>query len=357
MKKTIILITGTLIASILAIVILYLVTDHYNHRKNNFIRLFPPHPVLFSKSVDLGYNSFYVAGATTERIYLGNVTAPFYFLTMNYTLTDTQYVSIQIKDLEKLKLQSVILKVDSPYFYLLDGIAPHILSGTLNDMIAAPYMYDSIYFTEPALISHTSLAMRVVTNDTREYLLAKQTNSPPYIKPAPGLLQKQVDGLFCTDGMLHYDRDLAQLIYVYHYRNQFICMDTSLNLLYRGKTIDTISHAQIKVAEIRSDKSITMAAPPLMVNKRSYVYKNWLFIHSNLLANNEDKELFDKASVIDVYDLGNGSYQFSFYLFDEMEKKLTTFTVFNNMLLAIHDRYLVEYNLSKNFFKETDVSN
>jgi hypothetical protein len=57
-----------------------------------------------------------------------------------------------------------------------------------------------------------------------------------------------------------------------------------------------------------------LAEPPPIVNKKSTVSEKYLFINSGLKANNEEKELFSEYSVIDVYSVEDGKYQFSFYL-------------------------------------------
>jgi len=173
---------------------------------------------------------------------------------------------------------------------------------------------------------------------------------PEYTVRAYDLLEKQIDGLFCTDGMLHYDRATSQMIYVYFYRNQFLCMDTSMNLLFRGNTIDTIGHARIKVARIESENSITLAGPPAIVNRRSYACQNRLFVNSSLMGKNEDPDEFNSNSVIDVYDLGKeGKYIMSFYLPDYQGYKMKMFAASRNEFIAIHGRYLIRYNLDEDY--------
>jgi hypothetical protein len=176
--------------------------------------------------------------------------------------------------------------------------------------------------------------------------LGKETSQPPALNLAPHALVKQVDGLFCVDGMLHYNRQLNTLVYVYYYRNQFISMDTMLNVLYRGKTIDTISHARIKVAQMEAGHAITLATPPLTVNTQSCVSGNYLFVNSNLKASNEPQEHFDMASAIDVYDLRNGDYRYSFYIAHVGGKKMRNFGVTGRTLVVLHDQYAYTYDIS-----------
>lgn len=354
MRRTFILISIVFLFSLLVVLVLYMVADRLNHQHNNFTRLFPPHPVLFEKAVDIKYNSYYVAGATPDNFYLANFTAPLHLLSLNTTSADTQHVRITIKDTSLQKFKSIRVTVDSPFFYIADGIRPALLKGLIGQWHAKRYVYDSAYFTEAVPISPASFIIRSVSRTNRNFL-SKETSTLPHLQIDTTLLAKQVDGLFCTDGMMHFNHDLNMLVYLYFYRNQFICMDTSLNLRYRGKTIDTVSHAQIKVASIRSDNSITLAAPPLMVNKKSATSGQYLFVNSALQAKNETAEAFNTASVIDVYDLRNGIYQFSFYLFDFNEEKLREFKVAGDKLVALYDHYAVIHRLEPKYFRNPDT--
>ncbi|MBT1697923.1 hypothetical protein KK083_13605 [Fulvivirgaceae bacterium PWU4] len=350
MKKTFVLISTVFFFSLLVIFVLYLVAGKLNHQHNTFTRLFPPHPVAFHKALDIKYSSYYIAGATPHHFYLSNFAAPLQLLELNPVSVDTQRVRLSLEDADVQKFKSIRVAVDSPFFYITDGIRPALLKGHVGQWRASRYMYDSAYFSEAVPVSPTSLIIRSA-NPTKGFFLSKETSTYPHLKMDTTLLVKQVDGLFCTDGMMHFNQELNMLIYLYYYRNQFICMDTSLNLLYHGKTIDTVSHAQIKVATIRSDNSITLAAPPLMVNRKSATSGNYLFVNSALQAKNETDEAFNTASVIDVYNLQDGTYRFSFYLFDFNEEKLREFKVAGDKLVALYDHYAVIHRLEQKYFQ------
>lgn len=351
MKKTIVLLISVFLLGNLVVVALYFVTQTLHHRENPFIRLFPPHPIRYELGLDIGHNSYYVAGGTSSRVYLGNFAAPLHLLSVSLTnRTDTQHVRLNLAHPELLMLKTVNVQVDTPYFYVTNGMKPVLLRGRMGEWVARRFMYDSAYFTLAVPMGHSSFAIRSVLRSANEHILSKESNAPPFIEARPGVLVKQVDGLFCTDGMMHYNRDLKTLVYLYHYRNEFICMDTNLYVTYRGKTIDTISHAQIKVASMREGTSFTMLAPPLMVNKASSVSGNYLFVQSDLRAKNESEKAFRSAAVIDVYDLRDGSYRLSFYLHDFNKEKLTTFRVINDKLVALHGQFMAVYSLVPRHF-------
>lgn len=354
-KKTSIFILSTILFfSVTTIFVLFQYSSQkQSHQYNSFLRKFPPTPIHISHTLDVKTNSYYIAGGDTNNLYFGNVLAPWHLLKTNLKLADTQHVVLNIKDQEELKFKSIRVTVDSPYFYFADGTIPAIFRGMTTDWIANLNMLqNSAYFLESVALNNTSFAIRTMSSLSNEITLGKISNDSPYVKLLPNLLEKQLDGKFCVEGVMHYSKHLAWLVYVYRYRNQFICADTSLNLIYRGNTIDTISQAKIKVAEIKSDNSFTMSAPPLKVNNMSSVSGNWLFINSNLLAKNEDKKSFEEASVIDVYNLKDGQYHASFYLPQHNKQKMREFRILDNTLIALHDRYILQYHIDPKYFND-----
>ncbi len=348
MKTKIVLLSILTIADIAVVFSLYVKSGKFNRQSNGFVRSFLPSPALPSNVLNIQYNSYYIAGNTRNHIYLGNETAPLHLLVSNTSLSDTQHVNIIVDT--KTKPFSGHLTIDSPYFHITDRISHSFFRGTLNKFKIEQCMHDSLFFDEAVPISNWSFAVRTIKQYTREYTLAKKTFYPSFVKMVPGLLEKQIDGMFCTDGMLNYDPRQSLLVYVYYYRNQYICTDTNLELKYRGKTVDTTSRAKIRVTKIKSENSFTLAGPPIIVNKNSCISENNLFINSSLLANNEKKEIFDNVSVIDVYDLKKGLYKFSFYLSDYKNQKIKNFRVFDNTLFAVAGEYLLTYKLNQAYF-------
>ena len=152
--------------------------------------------------------------------------------------------------------------------------------------------------------------------------------------------------MFCVDGTLHYNPLINKVIYVFYYRNQYAVMDTMLNLLYRGPTIDSISHAKIKVTSNKEGTHFTKDGQSVLVNRLSYTYKNLLFINSMIPAKNEDKNEFAHSARIDIYNLDALTYSGSFYIAEVNSKKMQGFVVQNSRLFALFDKYLVSYDLT-----------
>ena len=347
-KKTSLIILSLLLFGILTIVGLNKISIDIKAKNNNFSRLFPPHFLNNPKMMDVKYNSYYIAGLTPSHIYLGNNTAPSYMLITNYSLTDSNALRLRIPDNgERIVQPALQLSVDSPSIYLSDGNSSAVLYSTLPSLNLSLHKPDSINnFNKFIGLPTNSYLVRTYDTSFKRNVLIKEFIYSKQIIRSSNILEKQIDGFFCTDGMINYSAELGWIVYVYYYRNQFICTDANLNILYRGKTIDTIEHAKIRVASIESENSTTLSAPPLTVNKKSCVSGNWLFINSGLLSSNEDAKAFNNSSVIDMYSLKDGRYHFSFYLPDLNRKKINHFKVYHNTLIAIYDHFLMTFTLN-----------
>lgn len=287
----------------------------------------------------------YIAGLHGGYLYIADVFGRANLLSVNCEKADDIIDAITIP----ISVNDSHIIVDSGGVYVADLNRFDIFRfkitsrNSINDGVQ---VFDSTFFVEAVPVRGEAFAIRTL-NQSNEYVLALKTSLKASPIHSPGLLEKQIDGLFCTDGMLHFNADLQQLIYVYYYRNEFICMDSSLHLRYRGKTIDGVERVQIRVAEIKSDQAIALASPPRIVNKKSHSSGDWLFIHSVIKARNESKSAFNQHDVLDIYNLRNGRYAGSFYLPRINGEKLRDFKVYGNMLVAIHGRFLTTFDLHR----------
>jgi hypothetical protein len=342
MFKRILLLVTCLLGSVLAVILLCFFSDGFRHSKNNFIRLLPPSKVTPGNILDFKTGSWNFAGFSRDSIYIGNLYTPDKLIRVDSNVKDTVAVKLGIPDRTKLT-KGYFNLIDDNLVYTLDGNQPLLLAGNNGNRILKPASKPP-YFTQAIHTRSNSFVLRVVQAGQNK-LVTYRTDSAGFKMPT-NLLEKQVDGIFCTDGNLVKVPNSNKIIYVYYYRNQFICTDDNLNLLYKGKTIDTVSHAHIKVDYIKSSNETTISSPPLYVNKQSTANEKYLFIHSALIADNEVAESLGKVSVIDVYAVKDGKYQFSFYLPDFRGNKIRDFKVYGQSLYALYDHYLYKYQLN-----------
>lgn len=322
---------------------LFLSSENIVHHRNNFVRRYPPFPAKRITVKNLKFDSYYFAGQSKGKVFLGNRTAPGLITELDTTLQIASY-PIQIKD-TLFPFRNVQLRVQPPYFYLFDGTVPCIFKGNLHDKKAILQTRAIPGFTKAEVVDSTTLIIRTL-NKTRENLLATVNLHDGQVKKVPELLQKQVDGLFDTDGTLQYSLEQKKFVYLYYYRNQYTVTDASLHLLHRGNTIDTTTRAKIKVQYVQNRKEKKFSAPPLLVNRISTMHRNLLFVNSTLPGRYDEAKMWKNAHVIDVYDVLTKSYVMSFYLYKIDGQQLDSFIVTDTHLFALMGSNIVLYKLN-----------
>src|SRR5690606_11789959 len=109
--------------------------------------------------LDLGFNSYYLAGAGQGKIYLANPTSPLHMLVTDTTLKDTQHIQMNIP-YEEMKFRTIRTRVEPPHFYFMDGTVPVIFRGTVDQWSARPISMDDAYFSNAVPMSPNSFAIR-----------------------------------------------------------------------------------------------------------------------------------------------------------------------------------------------------
>lgn len=340
------------VVSSIAICILFLLSESEIHRNNAFIRRYPHHPITTIKGTYLGYNSYYIAGFEKGNILLGNTSAPLHLLRIDTLLHSTEKIRIQILDNKNYPFKSVQVIINSPNFYLADGTVPIIYKGTTSDWVAKTLTDAPPNFSILEVTQNDDFIIRSNTAVSGEHILGR-INSTDNFKFETGdtILEKKVDGVFDTDGMLTYNKYLNKVIYTYYYRNNFIITDNKLDNRYVGKTIDTVSQVPLVFSYLSSKSEKKLAKQPFVINKYSTSENKYLFIKSDRLGKYESEEISKQASIIDVYDLEKQTYEFSFYLYHYKNEEVMSFKIYNNLLIGLTKNYLIKTELKSNRFK------
>lgn len=224
------------------------------------------------------------------------------------------------------------------------------LKGKIKDW-KANKNFSKAFFSLAAPMDSVTFAIRARDSKTNENILGiLKIGDSSSVELSKNLLVKQIDGVFDTDGTLLYNKQLKKIVYTYFYRNEYIVIDNKLKLDYTGKTIDTISQAQIKISYVSSEKSNKLSTPPLVVNNCVATYGNYLFINSGLMGKFESKDTWKKASVIDVYDLVNNTYVFSFHIQHIAKNRVSELYIDQDRLICILGEYLLVYKLDVELF-------
>lgn len=328
-----------------AVTLLFFLASSAPPRNNGFKRLYANQKILAGiDTFDIRYDSYYIAGKTSHRVYLANLVHPDQLLALNAAGLDTQRIKLTVLQDEGISFRNPRVNVDSPYFFMSDGTLPAIFKGTLGERVARTGHGKGIYFLDMEPIGFSSFALRTL-DGRREARLGKLIETPFEVIFPPELLQKQVDGIFCTEGRMHFDKWRNRMVYVYLYRNQFIVMDSSLQLMYKGETLDTISRARIQVEQLGSAGNSALFGPGALVNRQSDLEDGFLYVNSSMIADNDRTTDFENASVIDVYEVESGRYLHSFYVPAWEGKRFRAFSVCDNILIALYKDRVVSYSV------------
>lgn len=331
--------------------VLFLWSEEEVHRNNAFLRRFPHQPATKLHGYDLTYNSYYIAGYDKGLIYLGNTTAPLHLLVVDTAMKAAKPIKIVLSGDEKYKLLSLRIQVLPPFFFAYDGLRPIVYKGKTDTWEARPVRAAIPRFSLAVALNDSTFAYRAVNPKLNLNVLGRFSLKPVVpVTTNPALLEKQVDGIFDTDGMLSYNRDLKTLAYVYYYRNGFVTANTKLKKELTGRTIDTISKADIQIVQEDSSRVRTLAKRPTLVSMQSATSGRYLFVKSDRLGKYEDAEMLKTVSVIDVYDITKNTYEFSFYLYNHNRELVRSFEVYGNLLIGLTDHYVVAYRLETNAF-------
>lgn len=309
---------------------------------NNFTRRLPQQ-FPKEKEIDLGVNSYYIAGAEKGKIYLGNTTAPLLLTVLDTNLTHKKEIVLRLNNTQ-LPFRSLQLQIKEDNFYGFDGTIPVIFKGKIGNWYGYQQPTTPQKFANPIVIDSQTVIYRTHLPNTENTLGSWHLNTRKS-KVYPNLLQKQIDGIFDTDGVLNFDSYTQKIVYNYYYRNGYVVANQDFKLVRRGQTIDTFKKAQVKVVydSLRNERKL--ASPPKTINKYSYCYNGLLFVNANSRAKNETDKVIAQTSVIDVYALQDGKYLVSFYIYTNKRNPLNRFIIEGKHCFGIVGTNLVRYRL------------
>lgn len=316
-------------------------------KDHGFDRTLVTDKITYVDAISLTKKAYYFAGHEEDTIYLGNYKTPTELLKITLATLDTTYISIQLDQEDSIqRYRRYTVDIRPPYFYFMEGTTPILKRGMLNNWQPQRFMYDSTYFISAVPMGKKKVALKSISKKTQEYALGLQQDTDPKIELKYDILEKQIDGVFCTDGQMLFSKELSKLIYIYYYRNQFMVMDPKIKLLYRSNTIDTISRVQIKPVASQGGNIRKLASPQFLVNRRAATNDQYLYVYATGMAKNDNYDNFKRGSTIDLYDLQkNGAYSHSFRVSDFKTFKISDFLVTNNYLIAYQGNHIVVYNL------------
>ena len=326
----------------------YFVPVSSNNSSEGFQRVLLRNVILRSKGFQLKESDhYYQAGATRHQLFLGTEKQPLQLLKIGDDLREPEQIEIHLDSIPK----RAYLLIDSPFVYVADKTGSYLSRGSMTDwsvkpMLNIPPFVQLVCIDTSGFVIHTTIG-----KDARraENVLGKIQTGSSHILLSHDLLKKQGDGIYSTDGLLRYSPALRKIIYVYFYRNEYSVIDEQLKEITRLHTIDTVGTAKLNPV-VLGVNTFSLVTPPVVVNRNARCYRQFLFVHSQIKAQNERSKDFAQSSVIDVYDLISNTYRFSFYIPEE-DGDIKNFYVVGDKLLVLIEDKLISYDLNRELFQ------
>lgn len=333
------------------VAILFAFSEKKTYRNNAFQRRYIPNVLEYYRDFELGTNNYYIAGFRNNIIYLGNYQAPLYLKRLTISLDTIKDFPVSISNME-LPYRRARIVVEPPNFFVGDGTVPVIFRGSIKDWKASIFSYDNGSFKQFEIADSTRIGIASIDGTTGTTMIGLVSNSlgRDTVFFNTTVITKQMDGIFDSDGVLLWNTRHEKWIYTYYYRNSYEVVNESLEYEFSGKTIDTISEAVLDISHHSKKDQFKRGGNSIVVNRHTATYGNYLYVNSDRLGRYEDKKAINSASIIDIYNIMDNRYEFSFYLSHQPDKKLSDFKVDKDYLLALVDGRLWIYKLKPKYF-------
>jgi hypothetical protein len=345
--KHICLSTSLIIAAISIVVVLTLFSNQATNQRNGFRRAFFNKTVLLTNSLKVPKTLRSMCG-NSDRIFYFETNIPGKILKSDHSLKTTGYINLPVR-LSDTITSLFSTYIDSPLVYIMAGNLPAIIMFNLTTKAESVYHFPKNNFTRSVVTGESNFILRsykkIAGKWEQEFIKLNAIENT--ITEEKNVSIKRGDAGFSTDGLLHYDVKTHRVLYVNYYINNFICLDTNLNLVYQSHTIDTTGTYQTEANTLGKAKysRVTNTSPIRNVNLQSCVSDGKLYINSALIADNETRTSFMHNSVIDVYNIMNGLYEGSFYIPSYKGEQLKEFTIYHNRIIVLYPKHIAIYSM------------
>lgn len=239
--------------------------------------------------------------------------------------------------------------IDSPKIYIAAGNVPAILQFSTDPRASRYEHLLKTTFSHATMTGKINYVLRAYKHISSgwEQIFVKENLEDKTRTEERFALEQSGDAGFSTDGLLRYDDTSHRILFLFHYRSSFICMDTTLNLIYRAPTIDSNTTTVVTTGTLSNgnESIITNTSPLRDINLQCCVNNGLLFNVSKEKASNESSYKFKHNTVVDVYNVYKGSYKGSFYIpFYEGEKMIDLKVTFPH-LIVLYKTHIVLYQL------------
>jgi hypothetical protein len=333
--------TTMAILAVLAIgivLVLWKLSDAPNKDNNGFIRNYKSSLVKTQESM-IDTDVKYIAGINTSTIYFSTLTPG----ELAWTASNTIQLKRKPVSSSQSFSKSSLLSISYPQATVLDANYRQI---TLINLHTGIHSHRNIteLFSRAIPISPTTFILRKFKPGIRDQCLYRYDYIKDSIYNEKRVTPFSNDGGLISEGLLSYDAKQHLCSYVSYYSNKSTILDTNLNIIKEGHTIDTFSHYQGAI-QIIDNNSITNDGPMKIVNRCTSADDGLLYVCSSMKADNESLNVFNKSCSIDVYNGRNINYLYSYRLLEESGGKIRDFIVKDGWLYVLFKGKIVIYQL------------
>ncbi len=305
--------------------------SRWNHTPGSFVRLTKSHLAIPQDTIQLSGPSFSIIGHDSLGVSLIDRST-----SVIYTVDEAGRSLVERIRTNALPSSHVSIANGQIYIanesiihqYKTNLVQSDTIPGILTAFVPMPHDRAAIRIINP---KNKQTQLGIISFNEDSTILSQDY-------PQPGL-----DSLFSVDGMLSFSTRYKRLVYVHYYKNEILHLDSMLRLSFKSQSIDTTTIAKIQVALLGN--KLVMATPPPIINKSIWLHESALYIQSAAIATNETPSQRMDNSTIDVYDLQDGRYMYSFYLQHLNGLPISQFTINRKVLYALHRDLLIRYQL------------
>jgi hypothetical protein len=283
-----------------------------------------------------------ISGYTQKYIFF-QTNNPSLILRTDYTLQKRDTINLHIPPNDRIgNLFSTY--IDSPYVTLLIGRLSLAIEKNLNTNEVSILNFPTTLFTRGMKIRPNQYIIRGVDTLVKRFdqIFIKANSSTKEILKEKNISETNKDAGLSTDGIFTRNSKHNLVFYTEFYSKNFICLDTNLNLVYKGNTIDNTLSFPIK--STINKHVLTASTPKRTVNVYCDSYDDIFYVYSGVKANNET-EIQKKNCPIDMYKATTGNYIGTFHIPMYKNEKIRRFRILKDKVFAFYKSNIVCYVL------------
>ncbi|MDR3716008.1 MAG: hypothetical protein P4L51_24650 [Puia sp.] len=285
-----------------------------------------------------------ICGVSGDRIYTAGQN-PQYLMSFDRKLEQKGVLTLNIPLTQKLQAANGLI-VDSPEVYLFANNLSTLYKAGIDQPGIDSIKLGKGIFTRSIRLEKDLAVIRGFDDDPMRQVFKTVDLRNGLISHRNPLVD-DADGGFATDGLLNYDSTYHRILYLQYYQNVFFCLDTNLNLLYQGHTIDTTRYNPVRIKKLKNDyeQKLVPVTPRFPIIRNSFASNGLLYVISELKADNESPENFRHNSVVDIYRVPDGRYTGSFYIPNIGEDNIQSLFIDSGILIALYKKHIATFRL------------